>query len=144
MPRLPGPPADRLNVQAVRPVQSYRGGVAEAGAADAAGRVAHTFGQLGHLAYRVGEENMRYRDQQEYAQAKSAFLVAKTKADSAFDDDPEWGTWETRYRESLGQTQAGLLPNIQSERVRAIFASEANGLLEHGAQTQRDKARGRY
>lgn len=103
------PSADRLSV-------NVADGVAPVATVDT-----RNVGQgAAHLATAI-DKTLDSRARYQYAQAASDFLVKKTKQDSAYDNDQEYGTIEQRYTEGTASALEQSAALIGDARVRNEF-----------------------
>lgn len=144
MPRLPESDAiERHTPRDAYEVQSYRGGIAEGAQAEAATEMVRAVGKFTEGVQKIGTEILDARDKSELANANSALLRAKADADTAFADDPDYGTWAARYQQQLGQAQQTIAGGISSDRVRAAFSDQAALNITEGATALVEKSQGR-
>lgn len=102
--------------------------------ADAMGQFA---GAIGNVAHQFGEREDKFA----YAQAKSSLLQADIATRKELEDDPDWGTYETRYQESMSKALQASSKGIRSNRDRALFEMDAKLDLERGTASIREKAK---
>lgn len=76
----------------------------------------------------------QYReDKFAYANAKSAMLQADIAARRSLENDPDYQTYETRYRDAMGKALEVATQHIRSPRDAAMFADDAKLDIERGA-----------
>ena len=89
-------------------------------------------------------QQIRQRDENEYARAKSRFLVLKAEQDNAYDDDQDFSTiqerWEGVMREGMGVSAS----QITNPVLREQFQTEMEVQMATGAERMRDIARVKY
>jgi len=83
------------------------------------------------------------RDQFNYATAKSGLLKADIEARQELEEDPDWATYETRYREKMGKAREQVAGSIKDRRDCAMFDQESAIDIERGAFDVRRAARGK-
>lgn len=79
-------------------------------------------------------------DENSYLDAKGKFLMAKVEQDNAFDQDPDWGTYEKRYGENLSKVRGELVSGISNSKLRRQFELETKLDLTEGAGRIKAKA----
>lgn len=67
-----------------------------------------------------------------YTDARTKWLQAKVVEDAAYDEDPAWATYETRYSQNLGKVKEQLASSLSDPTMRAKFASQADLDLTEG------------
>jgi hypothetical protein len=132
MPRLPDASAfDRPIPRARREVVTDQSGMV---LADAVGDVAQGAGRI--VAQR--EERL---DREGYASARSSLLQADIAARREFENDNDYATFESRYREKMGQARQDAAKSVRGRSDRALFEQDAAVDLERGVSEIRDLAR---
>lgn len=125
MPRLPD-----LNDLGARPVPISRRGIATVRNADAIGEAVSG---LGKTISKTGDDLLEKQDKFETGLAKSAILTADAKAREVLADDPDYGTYDKRYREQMKAATAAAGKLIRSSSARQQFAVDAANDVERGA-----------
>lgn len=105
--------------------------------------VADALGELGQAVGRVGAELQDREDKFNYAVAKSTLLQADIEARRMLEDDPDWSTYETRYREAMGKAREKATGLVRGKRDRAMFDMETKFDVERGASAIRGIAKGK-
>jgi len=105
--------------------------------------VADALGELGQAAGRVGSQLQERDDKFNYAVAKSTLLQADIEARRALENDPDWSTYEDRYREAMGKARETATGLVRGKRDRAMFDMETKFDVERGASAVRGIAKGK-
>jgi hypothetical protein len=82
---------------------------------------------------RAGALHDRREDRFAYAKAKSTLLQADIDARRELENDPDYGTYETRYREKMAKAREAATGLIRSQRDRALFDEDAKLDVERGS-----------
>lgn len=114
-----------------------RGIVQDRSAEISANETAQFAGSIGNIAQQFGEREDKFA----YAQAKSSLLQADIATRKQLENDPDWGTYETRYQESMNKALQASAKGIRGNRDRALFEMDAKLDLERGLGEIRGKAR---
>jgi hypothetical protein len=122
MPRLPD-----LNALGARPVPVSRRGVAETPGVSAVGRAVEGLGQT---VAKVGEDLAERHDKAQYAIAATASLKASNEQIAGFDTDPDYGSYEKRYRERMAATNQESAKLIGNNQDREAFLAQGNVEIE--------------
>lgn len=140
MPQLPD-----IDSLGSRPVPQSNRGVASERNADAA---ANAFANIGETVGAIGNRMVEKQDKLSYAAARAALLSADMKTRAELQDDPNYGTYESRYTEKMAAAKATAAGFIRSRSDRAMFELDAQtdtnrGLAEIGGlvRTKRRQAR---
>jgi hypothetical protein len=110
------------------------GAIAEASEA-AAVMGARTGGKIADEFDRIAEAN----DRLAFSRAKSAFLRESIKAESAFDEDKDHGTWASRYGEQMGKLKETYGKTL-SGPYRELFNDDADTVTLRGAEKLKDRS----
>lgn len=113
-------------------VQDRSGEIFARGVQQAAGSLAQTIDG-------VVQRNDRFN----YAAAKSTLLQADIEARRELEEDPDWATHETRYREKMTKAKAAAVGVIKNPTDRAMFEQDAGIDVERGTEAIRGGARKR-
>lgn len=133
MPRLPD--ATSLGE---RPVPQPRRQVAT----DQSGQVVgQAIEASGSNLIRLSEQRQDRQDRVGYANARSAILQADIAARRELENDNDFATYETRYREKLGQARQDASGHIRDRTDRALFEQDSALDLERGVTEIRGLAR---
>jgi hypothetical protein len=109
-------------------VASYRGGIAEG----AGQEIARSIGDAGQQMSNLGMRMIDVGGDIEYANARSKWLHAKIQADKAFDGDPDYKTFETRYEKLTGDARNDASSGISSASARRRFEVDADDDIARG------------
>jgi hypothetical protein len=90
---------------------------------------------------RVADVLQEREDKFSYAQAKSTLLQADIETRRSLENDPDWGTFEKRYSESMTKAREKASGMIRSNRDRALFDMDAKLDVERGVGEVRGIAR---
>jgi hypothetical protein len=96
---------------------------------------------LGNTLQQVGAQRAEADDKFAYALARNTVLSADLAARKQLENDPDWGTYEQRYTESLQADIKSAAGQIRNNRDRALFEQEAKLDVERGAVGIRQQAR---
>jgi hypothetical protein len=137
MPKLPSkydlnsatPQPNRQILQGVNTVEQQAG-------ADLGQAVAR-FGEVGMIKAREQQQKVERLSE---AKAKSAFYQKKVQLDNAFDDDPDYGTYEQRYNEGIAQAQKDAAGLIKDPLQREAFLADSSADRALGNANIRKKA----
>jgi hypothetical protein len=133
MPRLPD--ATSLGE---RPVPQPRRTVTT----DQSGQVAgQAIESAGASLIRLSEQRQERQDRIGYAQARSSLLQADIAARQELENDNDFATYETRYREKLGKARQDAAQFIKGRADRALFETDTAVDLERGVAEIRGLAR---
>lgn len=97
-----------------------------------AGVVADAVGDLGQQIAQTGNQMLEKEDRLAYAAAKSAYLKADVQTRNELADDPEYGTYESRYAEKMKAAQETAAGFIKSKPDRAMFTADIGVDFERG------------
>jgi hypothetical protein len=104
--------------------------------AEATGRAAD---RIGHAVTDFGER----RDLFNASKAKAAFIQAESSARLELENDPDWETYETRYREKMSKAKDTVLQGVKIPSNRAALGVDFDSSLDQGAMAVRKAARAR-
>src|SRR5688572_7049525 len=132
MPRLPDAAAiDRPIPRARRDVVTDQSGIVRA---QAVGEAVQNVGNI--IAQR--EERL---DREGYANARSSLLQADIAARRELENDNDYGTFESRYREKMGQARQDAAKLVRGRADRSIFERDTAVDLERGVTEIRGLSR---
>lgn len=94
-------------------------------------------GSIGNIAQQFGEREDKFA----YASAKSSLLEADLATRKSLENDPDWGSYETKYNEAMTKSIGNASKMIRGNRDRALFQMDAKLDAERGAQEVRAKAK---
>jgi hypothetical protein len=104
------------------------------------GRAAQESGQqLLRAGLVMGEREDRFT----YATAKSALLQADVEARRELENDPDYATYDKRYRERMAKAREQATGMVRSPRDRALFEQDINLDIERGSIDVQRIARGK-
>lgn len=108
---------------------------------DQSGQIeARGLAQAGKELQHVSDVAFQQQDRFELAKAKSALLSAEVSTQNSFQNDPDWKTFEPRYRSGMSAALKKASALIQSPVERQLFEAEAQQDIERGAQQVRQLA----
>ena len=105
--------------------------------------VADAANDLGQAVSRTGMVIQEREDKFNYAVAKGTLLQADIEARRELENDPDWATFETRYREKVGKAREAAVGMIRGKRDRTLFDMETKFDVERGAAAVRGIAKGK-
>lgn len=133
MPRIPD--AQSLGARPVpnsrRPIVSDRSGEI----------LAEGIGQAGQSLSKYAAVQQEKEDQFTYARARSALLQADVAIRRELEDDLDYGTHESRYREAMKKALEGASGLISSPRDKATFSLDSQLAVERGTSEILNNAR---
>lgn len=94
-------------------------------------------GKVTHAAQQI----LVREDQAQFAQARSQLLQADIATRRELENDPDWSTYETRYREKMSKAVEGATTQIRSKFDRTTFDQESRLDVERGAGAVREIAK---
>ena len=95
----------------------------------------------GNSLIRLSQQREERQDRIGYAQARSTLLQADIAARQELENDNDFATHETRYREKLGQARQDATRLIRGRTDRALFELDTAADLERGVAEIRGQAR---
>lgn len=99
---------------------------------------------IGNAAERIGRAAVDFgerRDLFNASKAKADFLQADSAVRRELEDDPDWQTYEARYREKMGKAKEAALKAVKIPTNREALGLDFDGSLDRGAQAVRQAAR---
>lgn len=81
------------------------------------------------------------QDRLNYAKTKSSLLLEDLKARSEFENDPDYATYETRYRDRMKKVRENALGQITNKTDRVAFEQDSEFDIERGALAVRGLAK---
>lgn len=106
-----------------------------------AGIIGRSVEGLGQTIAQIGEQQLAVRDKVEYAAADAARLKAKTDIITSLRDDPDYGTFDQRFRDGMDKSVAAASSLIRNKEDRAIFEAQSAGDVEQGSSIVQGMAR---
>lgn len=89
---------------------------------------------------KAGFQITEREDRLKYAKSKSGLLMEDLKARSEFENDPDFETYEPRYRERMKKAREAALGQIRSKTDRLAFEQDSDFDIERGALAVRGLA----
>lgn len=142
MPKLPDETAllGNRDYSSPRPVNSYKGGIAEQGAYDAAVMTAQGGEKLAAKAGSIAEEQFQNDQRIQYATAVQGFIQKKGEIDAKAETDTDYTTLPDRYQSSLREAAATAGEGIGGGAARAQFEASMGLHIASGVSTIQHKA----
>ncbi len=100
--------------------------------AESAFRVGKITEKTGEIISQAFAEIQDRRDRLEFQKARSAFIVKKSELDNSFDEDNDYTTFGTRYREAISEAKEEFAGGIRNKDLRGQFSAEADILTGNG------------
>jgi ribosome-binding protein aMBF1 (putative translation factor) len=135
MPRIPD-----ASALGARPIPTSSRQIAVDRSAIGVGRASY---EIGKDLQRTGAVLQEREDRFTYATAKSTLLQADVEARRELENDPDYATYDKRYRERMSKAREKATGLIQSPRDRALFEQDVNLDIERGSMDVRRIARGK-
>lgn len=132
MPKLPD-----FTVLGERPAPRVQRGVVSDQSGQIMGRAIEG---AANAAQQVIGQRLEQQNQLASATARSSLLQADIAARKELEDDPDWSTYETRYRERMTKASEGATQGIRGSTSREMFSQNAKLDIERGAGAVRDMA----
>jgi hypothetical protein len=137
MPRLPS--KYDLNQATAQPSRQIIGGVPPI-EQQAGENLGNAIAQLGQTGMGLRQQKIDQEDRLNDAKARSMFLQSKVQADSAFDEDSDYKTFEPRYGEMVTKAQKDSASLIKDPVRREAFMADTNLDRVQGVATIKRKA----
>lgn len=91
----------------------------------------------------AGFQIQERQDRLAYAKSKSGLLLEDLKTRAELENDPEWETYEQRYRDRMKKAREGALGQIRSKNDKVAFEQDTDFDIERGALVIRGLAKGK-
>jgi hypothetical protein len=96
--------------------------------------------RFGNTLQHIADQRQQQQSELEQAQARSSLLVSDIQARRALQDDPNWQTYEARYRDQMGKAVEAAQSKITGRRNQEMFGAQAKLDLERGAAAVAEEA----
>lgn len=101
---------------------------------------AQDFQQRDRAEMQAQKEEQARTNRLQTAKAKSAWLRTKVKTENSFDRDEDYGTFEERWEQQIGEATPDILGLIDDPETRALFEQQVEMDTTLGRQVMRNKA----
>ncbi len=88
------------------------------------------------------DQAVEHDDKLRYATARGSLLRAQIEARKELEGDPNYETYETRFRERTAKARSDAASGIRGPRSRELFEADAQADIERGVEQIRAQARG--
>jgi hypothetical protein len=117
-----------------RKIPQLRTGIVQAAAPDT------SLAEAGEAITRV----MTSRDEYQFNKAKSKFLIDQTKSEDQFNEDPDFSTFESRYKEGALKSKSDALELVSNPMLRNQLSESIDLDIEQGLNRVRSLADKKY